>query len=70
MSSVVKVIEVIAQSDKGFDDAVRNAVKEAAKTITGIRSVWVENFSAKVEDDRITTYRVNCKLSFVLKGKK
>jgi flavin-binding protein dodecin len=70
MSSVVKVIEVIAQSDKGFDDAVRSAVKEAAKTLTGIRSVWVENFSAKVEGDRITSYRVNCKLSFVLKGKK
>jgi len=36
MSSIVKVIEVIAQSDKGFDDAIRNAVREAAKTITGI----------------------------------
>ncbi len=67
MSSVVKVIEVISQSDKGFDDAVRNAVREAAKTITGIRSVWVENLSAKVEGDRITDFRVNCKVSFVLK---
>lgn len=68
MSSIVKVIEVVAQSDKGFDDAVRNAVQEAAKTISGIRSVWVENLSAKVENDRITNFRANCKISFVLKG--
>lgn len=70
MSSVVKVIEVIAQSDKGFDDAVRSAVREAAKTITGIRSVWVENLSAKVEGDRITAFRVNCKVSFEVREQK
>ena len=69
MSTVVKVIEVIAQSDQGFDDAVRNAVREAGKTVTGIKSVWVENMSAKVEGDRITSYRANCKVSFVLKGR-
>lgn len=69
MSSVVKVIEVIAQSDQGFDDAIRNAVREAAKTVTGIKSVWVENMSAKVEGDRITSYRANCKVSFVIKGR-
>jgi flavin-binding protein dodecin len=68
MSSIVKVIEVIAQSDKGFDDAIRNAVREAAKTISGIRSVWVENFSVKVDGDRITNFRANCKVSFVVKG--
>lgn len=70
MSSVVKVIEVIAQSDKGFDDAVRSAVREAAKTITGIRSVWVENLSAKVEGDRIAAFRVNCKVSFEVREQK
>jgi flavin-binding protein dodecin len=68
--SVVKVIEVIAQSEKGFDDAVKNAVREASKTLTGIRSVWVENLSAKVDGDRITEFRVNCKVSFLLKGEK
>lgn len=68
MSSIVKVIEVVAQSDKGFDDAVRNAVSEAAKTVKGIRSVWVENLSAKVDGNRITNFRANCKVSFVLEG--
>lgn len=69
MSTVVKVIEVIAQSDQGFDDAVRSAVREAAKTVTGIKSVWVENMSANVEGDRITSYRANCRVSFVIKGR-
>ncbi len=69
MSSIVKVIEVIAQSDKGFDDAVRNGLKEAAKTVSGIKSIWVENLSAKVEGDRITSYRANCKVSFVVTGR-
>ncbi len=68
--SVVKVIEIVAQSDKGFDDAVRNAVKEAAKTIKGIKSVWVDNLSAKVEGDRISQFRVNAKVSFLVEGKK
>jgi flavin-binding protein dodecin len=67
--SVVKVIEIIAQSDKGFDDAVRNAVQEAAKTVSGIKSVWVESLSAKVDGDRIKSYRANCKVSFVVKGR-
>jgi flavin-binding protein dodecin len=69
MGSIVKVIEVIAQSDKGFDDAVRAAVAEAAKTVEGIKSVWVDNFSAEVEDGRVTRYRVNAKLSFVVSGR-
>ena len=68
MSSIVKVIEVIAQSDKGFDDAVRNAVSEASKSVQGIKSVWVENFSAEVEGDRLTKFRVNAKISFLVKG--
>lgn len=64
--SVVKVIEVIAQSEKGFDDAVKNAVKEASRTIKGITSVWVDNFSAEVEGNKVVHFRVNAKLSFVV----
>jgi len=67
--SVVKVIEIIAQSDKGFDDAVRIAVEEAAKTVTGIKSVWVENLSAKVDGNRIKSFRADCKISFVVKDR-
>jgi flavin-binding protein dodecin len=69
VSSIVKVIEVIAQSDKSFDDAVRNAVKEASKTVKGIKSVWVDNFSAEVSGDSLVSFRVNAKLSFVVSDK-
>ncbi|HUJ96748.1 MAG TPA: dodecin family protein [Stellaceae bacterium] len=63
---IVRSIEVIAQSSKGFDDACREAVKEAAKTLRGIRSFWIKNAECIVEGDIITTYRVNGKISFLL----
>jgi flavin-binding protein dodecin len=70
MSTVVKVIEVIAQSEDSFDDAAKNAVKEVAKTVKGIKSVWIDNFSATVEGNRLVEYRVNAKVSFVVEGHK
>ena len=70
MSSIVKVLEVIAESNKSFDDAAQQAVKEAAATVRNIKSVWIENFSGVVEGDRIVQYRVNAKLSFLVEGHK
>jgi hypothetical protein len=70
MSTIVKVLEVIAQSEKSFDDAARQAVREAAKSVRGVKSIWIENFSGVVEGDRIVEYRVNAKLSFVVEGHK
>lgn len=62
--AIVKVIEVIASSDKSFDDAVNNAVKEAAKTVKNIDSVWVKDFKGHVKGDKIVSYGVICKISF------
>lgn len=70
MSTIVKIVEVIAQSDKSFDDAAQQAVREAAKTVRGIKSIWVDNFSGVVQGDRIVEFRVNAKLSFVVEGHK
>lgn len=61
---VVKVIEVIASSEKSFDDAVQNAVKEISKTIKNIDSVYVKDFKCHVQDNKIISYGVNCKVSF------
>jgi flavin-binding protein dodecin len=66
--SIVKVLEVIAESDRSFDDAAQQAVKQAAATVRGIKSIWIDNFSAVVEGDRIVRYRVNAKLSFMVEG--
>ena len=68
--SIVKVLEVIAESDKSFDDATQKAVQEAAQTVRNIKSVWVDNFSGVVEGDRITAYRVNAKISFMVESQK
>ena len=57
---VVKVIEVIASSEKSFDDAVQNAVKEISKTIKNIDSVYVKDFKCHVQDNKIISYAVFC----------
>lgn len=65
--SVLKVIEILASSDKGWDDAARKAVKEAAKTVKEIRSVYIKDQSAMVRGGEITEFRVNAKISFEVK---
>jgi flavin-binding protein dodecin len=69
MTSIVKVIEVIAESGKSWDDAAQTAVTEAAKTVHQIKSVWIDNFSAEVENNRIVRFRVNAKISFLVEGR-
>ena len=62
--SIVKVIEVIATSKNSFDEATANAVKEASKTVKNIKSVYVKEMNANVENNEIVTYAVNAKVSF------
>lgn len=66
---IVKVIEVIASSEKSFDDAVKQAVKETSRTIRNIDSVWVKDMKAHVKDGKIKSYGVICKVSFRLDKK-
>lgn len=64
MEKLVKIIEVISVSDKSFDDAVRRAVEEASKTVKNIKSVYVKEMKAGVENNQIVSFAVNCKISF------
>ncbi len=64
--SIVKVVEVIAESSKSWDDAANNAVKEAARTVRNIRHVYVEHMQGIVEGKQIVKYRVNAKISFLV----
>jgi flavin-binding protein dodecin len=66
MPNVLKVIEVLAESDQGWEDAAQKAVDKAKESLHGIRSIYIENFEAKVEDGRITSYRINAKVTFQL----
>lgn len=65
--AVVKVIELLSESANGWEAAVQEAVAEASKTIDNIQSVYVENFQAVVENNKVVNYRVNVKISFVVK---
>lgn len=64
--SIVKVIEVLAESNESWEDAAQQALNNAAKTIHNIRSIYVKEFQAIVENQEITRYRVNAKISFVV----
>ncbi len=65
--AILKVIEVLANSDKSWEDATKQAVKHAAKSVKNIRSVYVNEQSASVNDNEITEYRVNVKITFEVK---
>jgi flavin-binding protein dodecin len=62
--SIVKVIEVIASSDKSIDDAIRNGLKEVSKTVRNIDSIYVKDIKAHVKGDQITSFGVICKVAF------
>ena len=62
----LKVIEVLGQSEKSWEDAARVAVEEAAKSLRNIKSIYIKNMEAKVENSRITEYRINAKITFEL----
>ena len=65
--SVAKVTEIIASSPTSFDDAVAQGVRRASKTLKNVQSAWVQEQKVVVENDEITEYRVNLKVTFVLK---
>jgi hypothetical protein len=65
--AIHKVIEVISQSEKSWDDAAQRAVADAGKSVEQIKSIWIKNFEAVVKDNKIVEYRVNANLTFEVK---
>ena len=65
---IVKVIELIASSEKGIEDAIQNALSEASKTIHNIDSIFVKDIKVQVKDNKISSYGIICKVSFRLDG--
>ena len=63
---VIKIIEVLATSDKSFDDATVNALKEASKSVKNIKSIYVKEMTADVENNEIVSYGVIAKISFAV----
>lgn len=64
--AVLKVIEVLASSEKSWEDATKIAIEQAAKTLKNIRSAYVQDQSVSVKDGKVHEFRVNLKLTFEL----
>jgi flavin-binding protein dodecin len=62
--AIHKVIEVISQSEKSWEDAAQRAVADAGKTVDHVKSIWIKNFEAVVKDNKIVEYRVNAHITF------
>jgi flavin-binding protein dodecin len=66
VSNMLKVIEVLAESDKSWEDAASDAVKQASKSVHGIKSIYIKDMKAQVENNKITKFRINANISFTL----
>lgn len=64
--SMIKVIEVLSDSNKSWEDATQQAIAKASKTVHNIRSIYIKDHSATVDNGKISSYRVTAKISFEL----
>lgn len=64
--SIAKVIEISCESEESFEDAIRQGIQDAAKTVRNIRGAWVKEQQVTVENNRIVKFRVDLKVTFVI----
>lgn len=62
--AIMKVIEVLGNSNKSWEDAAQNMVNDAGKTVKNIKSIYIKDLSAHVENNKIVDYRINGKITF------
>lgn len=67
MSTVARVTEITSSSPESFEDAVRIGISRASKTLDNVKGAWIQEQTLICEGGRVTEYRVNMKVSFVLK---
>lgn len=70
MPKVVKVIELLSESPNSWEEAAQNVVTEASQTLRNVRSVYIQEFSVVVKNDKVTSYRVNAKVTFDLEAER
>ncbi len=66
--ATLKVIEVLNESDQSWEEAAKGAVLNASKTVENIRSIYIKDLQATVENNKITKYRINAKISFEVRN--
>ena len=65
--TVARVTEISSMSEKSFEDAVRQGLARATKTLKNVKSAWIKEQTVELENDVIKSYRVNMMVTFVLK---
>lgn len=68
MASVLKVIEVLSESGKSFEDAIEKGVKQTSKSVRNVRSAYVSEMSTTVKDGKVDKFRVNLKITFEIES--
>jgi len=66
--SVAKVTEITASSKSSFEDAIRKGIDRANKTLDKVKGAWISEMKVDVDNGEVTAFRVNMKVTFVLKG--
>jgi hypothetical protein len=64
--SVAKIVEITAESRESFEDAIHQGIQRASKTVENIQGAWVKEQQVVVESGKITAYRVDMKVTFIL----
>jgi flavin-binding protein dodecin len=64
--SMLNVVEVLAESDKSWEEAANIAIAKAAETVRNVRSIYIEELEASVANGRIAQFRINAKVTFEL----
>ncbi len=68
--SIAKVIEISATSPKSFEDAIRQGIARAVETVDDVRGAWIKEQEVRLENGKISEFRVNMKVTFVVHEKK
>ncbi len=64
--TVARVTEISATSSESFDDAAKKGIERATKTLRNVQSAWIKEQTVKVENDKVSAYRVNMVVTFIL----
>ena len=64
--SVARVTEISSTSEKSFEEAIRQGLERATKTLRGVTSAWIKEQQVKLRDGKIAAYQVNMQVTFVL----
>ena len=66
--SVAKVTEITASSSTSFEDAIQKGIERANQTLDKVKGAWISEMKVDVDDGKVTAFRVNMKVTFILKG--